>query len=134
MERPFGLKVPPALQAHYDAFFAADPMRMAACFCVDACLRDDFHPEWIHGREAIHTHFQEFFAQVGEFELLRVRFLNLGVDHLSISELALGHPEIGMDRKLIVSAQVYELDSDSGLIRRLSTFIDHAGAVRFEKT
>ena len=90
MERPFGLKVPAALQAHFDAFFAADPIRMALCFCPDARLRDDQHPEGLLGREAIREHYRAFFTQVDQFELLRVRFLALGQDHLSVSELALG--------------------------------------------
>lgn len=133
MERPFGLKVPAALRPHYDAFFAADPERMADCFTADACLRDNQHPEGLHGRQAIQLHYQEFFAHAAEFELLRVRFLTLGGDHFSVSELALGHPMIGADRHLLVSGQLYEMDGASGLIRRLSTFIDFDGAVRFER-
>lgn len=134
MERPFGLKVPAALKPHFDAFFAADPVRIAACFSEDACLRDQQHPEGLIGREAIRLHYQAFFAQAAEFELLRVRFLALGQDHMSVSELALGHPTIGADRHLLVSGQLYEMDGASGLIRRLSTFIDLDGAVRFEKS
>jgi len=88
----------------------------------------------LHGRDAIQAHYQAFFSQVAQFELLRVRFLALGEEHLAVAELALGHPGIGIDRHLLVSAQLYEMEPGGTLIRRLSTFIDHGGAVRFEKS
>ena len=134
MERPFGLKVPAALRPHFDAFFAADPDRLAACFTADGCVRTLQNPEGMHGRDAIRGHYRAFFAESAQFELLRVRFLTLGRDFLSVSELALGHPEIGTERHLLFSAQVYELEPGGPLIRRLSTFVDLEGAVRFERT
>lgn len=129
MEHPFGMKVPPALEAYYQAWLAKDAAAVAACFTPDAEFHLPDREGAMVGPGPIQAFFEAFFAENEGLEHHRSRFFTAPGQVLSVSELTLEVPMLGPGRYLVTSAQTYTFSAD-GRIARTRNFIDTLGAVR----